>query len=466
MYSFRSATYTSLSPKLFEFVSPPNLSNPSLLLFNSSLAKSLGIDPHSCTVDSLLGSHSCEKSFAQAYAGHQFGHFTMLGDGRAIILGEHSLPSGECVDIQLKGSGRTKFSRGGDGLATASSMLREYVYSVVMRALGIPTSQSLAVILTNQTVLREQPYSGGILVRVMNSHIRFGTFEFVSNYCSLDEFRAFTDYVIDRHYSFLSSSSEKYLLFFQEVMKKCISTVVEWLRVGFVHGVMNTDNMSIVGLTFDYGPCSFMNRYHSHKTFSQIDQLKRYSFSRQRDMLKWNLSVLGETLLPLFGSDDRIAQQLLVQELSSFDELFSTAFFTMMKNKLGSKDISPVLIEEFLLFLETYQLDYTSTFIELMDPGTFDDPIFSSQEFVKWRNCFSSFHQDSSLMRKYNPYKILRNHLLEEALFEFEESGSLKKINELLAVLSSPYQKDDFLNKYYFHPPEDFDELYQTHCNT
>lgn len=460
-YNFQT-TYTKLSPKLFQKLETPRIIDPKILLINTDLIRNLEIsysedqDPRK-----LLES---SKPFAQSYAGHQFGYFTLLGDGRAIILGEH-VTKDKRFDIQLKGSGITRYSRGGDGKATDVSMIREYLYSYTLKNLGIKTSESLAVLSTNEKVLREKMYDGAILIRVMQSHIRFGTFEFVSKFCK-EELKEFTDYVINRHYPEIIDKKQKYLKFFQAVIKSTIDMVVDWYRVGFIHGVMNTDNMSITGETFDYGPCSFMNRYDPSTTFSQIDTYGRYSFENQKEILKWNLSVFGKAILHLFDKDSSKTQEIYQNEISSFDYHFEEKFYSMMRNKLGIKNLDNKLVDSFLDFLWDTKADYTNTFIELMYPNSFDDKAYLTPEFKNFRKKLEQIGLDLELMKKNNPQRILRNYLVEDALNEYKNSKNLKKVHDLIEAISKPYIKNDKLRKFQNPPPIEFDQTYKTHCNT
>ncbi len=307
------------------------------------------------------------------------------------------------------------------------------------------------MLLTNQEVYREKIHEGAILIRVMKSHIRFGTFEYVSKYFP-DELQNFTDYVIKRHYPELIEDKNKYLKFYEKVKENTINMVVEWYRVSFIHGVMNTDNMSITGETFDYGPCSFMNRYDTSTTFSEIDDQGRYSFANQKSMLRWNLNILWNALLSLLNNTTP----------SDFEEEFSLAFYTMMKKKLGINDGShTVLIDKFLLFLEQNELDYTNSFLELMNAESSE--AYRSKEFQQLKEEIRKVGLDKDLMKINNPQRILRNYLVEEAIAEYEKTKSLKKINELLFAMSSPYSK----SKEHQQPPsKEFDKNYTTHCNT
>lgn len=462
MYNFKT-TYTNLNENLFQIVELPEIHNPFIILHNEELQKELGMRVSSKFLEEELLGYNCSiKPFAQAYAGHQFGHFVILGDGRAMILGEHIIPNNKRFDIQLKGSGRTKYSRGGDGKATASSMIREYVYSYAINKLKIPTSKSLAVITLSQPVLREEIYDGAILIRVMTSHIRFGTFEFASKYLSENDFKQFVDYVIERHYSKLMHTNEKYILFFEEVTKNTINMVVDWYRVGFIHGVMNTDNMSIIGETFDYGPCAFLNRYNPKVTYSEIDTYRRYSFENQRKILKWNLNILAKTLFALADKDK------LQNIVDSFDKKFDLSFNTMMKRKLGIKkegDYS-ILIEEFLNLLKDNELDYTNTFLELMYPDTFTDSIYQSKDFETFRKKIKEVGLCIKTMEENNPQRIVRNYILEDALQDYHNNKNLYKVHDLLKAISQPYTRDGNLKKFQKPPRDDFDKKYKTHCNT
>jgi uncharacterized protein YdiU (UPF0061 family) len=408
----------------------------------------------------LAGQDRLEEPIAQAYAGHQYGRFTLLGDGRAMILGEH-VYDGNRYDIQLKGSGQTPYSGRGDGNATVSSMLREYLYSSAMQNLNIKTSRSLAVVETDETIERRRTEPGAILVRVMNSHIRYGTFQYVAGRAS-DELQRFTDYVIDRHYPQLTAGDRPYLKFFDAVMQLSIEMVVDWLRVGFIHGVMNTDNMSIDGETFDYGPCAFMNYYDEEAVFSSIDKHGRYAFGNQRPILRWNLERFAETLQPLCAQS-ALTHTELKAKLNEFEDRFDAQYYTMMRKKLG---IDQGLVDEVLDWLRRSNADYTNTFLELETPGTFDDPAFATAEFERLRNKLAAVGLDEESMQEANPRYIPRNHLVEEALDEYLETGELSKFKRLLTVLDSPYTLKDTCSQFQQPPPRELDAEHTTYCNT
>lgn len=462
-FSF-DTSYKELDSELYATATPSAIENPELLLLNKSLCDDLGLDDSELTGQILSGQDRLEEPIAQAYAGHQFGRFTILGDGRAIILGEH-VHDGDRYDIQLKGSGRTPYSGRGDGKATVSSMLREYLYSHAMHNLGINTSRSLAVLETDETVNRRQTEPGAILVRVMNSHIRFGTFQYVAARAP-NELAAFTDYVIDRHYPELADSDEKYIDFFDAVMRAAIAMVVDWLRVGFIHGVMNTDNMSIDGETFDYGPCAFMNYYDEDAVFSSVDEHGRYAFGNQRHILNWNLARFAESLQPLCEGSSTSFDEIKAR-LDEFDDIFEAEYYAMMRRKLGiPTDGAEGVVDEFLEWLRTSGADYTNTFLELEDPGSFDDPVYSSERFEQLREQVAEVGGDEDLMREANPRYIPRNYLVENALDQYVEERDLSRIKALLKVLDDPYEFNEATARFQQPPPREFDAEYTTYCNT
>ena len=462
-FSF-DTTYKQLDSELYSTATPSDIENPELLLLNKSLCDDLGLEESELTGQLLSGQDRLEEPIAQAYAGHQFGRFAILGDGRAVILGEH-VHDGDRYDIQLKGSGRTPYSGRGDGKATVSSMLREYLYSHAMHNLGIDTSRSLAVLETADTVNRRQTEPGAILVRVMNSHIRFGTFRYVAARAP-DELAAFTDYVIDRHYPELTNSDEKYVDFFDAVMRAAIAMVVDWLRVGFIHGVMNTDNMSIDGETFDYGPCAFMNYYDEDAVFSSVDDHGRYAFGNQQHILNWNLARFAESLQPLCEGSSTSFDGIKAR-LDEFDDIFQTEYDAMMRRKLGiPTDGADGVVDEFLGWLRTSGADYTNTFLELEDPGSFDDPVYSSERFEQLRERIAEVGGDEDLMQKANPRYIPRNYLVENALDQYVEEKDLSRVKALLKVLDDPYESNESTARFQQPPPREFDAEYTTYCNT
>jgi uncharacterized protein YdiU (UPF0061 family) len=462
-FSF-DTTYKDLDASLYSRTTPERIAHPEVLVRNDGVCADLGLETAKLDAEMLAGQDRLEDPIAQAYAGHQYGSFTILGDGRAMILGEH-VHNGERYDIQLKGAGRTPYSGRGDGRATVSSMLREYLYSYAMQHLNIKTSRSLAVVETDEAVERRRTEPGAILVRVMNSHIRYGTFQYVASQAP-DELQRFTDYVIDRHYPQLNATDRPYLEFFDAVMESSIEMVVDWLRVGFIHGVMNTDNMSISGETFDYGPCAFINYYDEETVFSSIDKHGRYAFGNQRPILRWNLERFAEALQPLCAQSPLTSAEL-EGTLDEFADRFDAQYYAMMRKKLGiTTDGEEELVDEFVEWLRTSNADYTNTFLELETPGTCDDSVFATAEFEQLRNRLAAVGLDAELMQEANPRYIPRNYLVEEALDAYLDTGELSKFKELLTVLENPYTSKDMCSQFQQPPPREFDAEYTTYCNT
>jgi serine/tyrosine/threonine adenylyltransferase len=471
-------TYARLPEVFHSPAVPARVKEPRLAILNQRLATELGLDFSGLSSEAIAeifaGQHPPEgtQPIAQAYAGHQFGGFTMLGDGRAILLGEHRTPSGALVDIQLKGSGRTHFSRGGDGLAALGPMLREYIISEAMAALGIPTTQSLAVVTTGEPVYRESIRRGAILTRVAASHLRVGTFEYAAR-LGEDAVRQLADYAIARHDPELAGSPEKYLQFLRAVADRQASLIARWQLVGFIHGVMNTDNMAISGETIDYGPCAFMNVYHPETVFSSIDRGGRYAYGNQPHIAQWNLARFAETLLPLFDPDGDKAVALAMEVLNDFPRQFQEDWQAGLRKKLGLQTDLPgdvELIESLLDWMVNSRADFTNTFRDLSEshPPTgqrYADPQFQDW-FVRWKSrlgpgCHATA---ATFMRSVNPAVIPRNHRVEEALRAAEDEDDLGPLHRLLDALSVPFEtRGDFSE--YRDPPED-ESGYRTFCGT
>jgi len=467
-------SYTQLPKMFFTRQHPTPVPNPELVMFNESLAASLGVP---LQVDVFAGNAVPEGAapLAQAYAGHQFGYFTMLGDGRAILLGEHITESGERFDIQLKGSGPTPYSRGGDGRAALGPMLREYIISEAMHGLGIPTSRSLAVVTTGETVMRESLLTGAILTRVASSHIRVGTFEFAANFGTLEELRSLADYTISRHFPGIANGENKYLLLLQEVIKRQASLIAQWQLVGFIHGVMNTDNMAVSGETIDYGPCAFMDTYHPATVFSSIDLHGRYSYENQPRMAIWNLARFAESLLPLLDEKEEKAVQLAQDQLEQFEGLYQNHWLAGMRAKLGLFDEAPedaALIRELLQLMERHKADYTKTFQSLTLEQKDGQALFTSPDYLRWyqkwqarlRRQPKSKEEIKALMKRHNPAIIPRNHLVEEALKAADE-GDLSVAHRLLHALQNPYEYGPEQEAFSQLPPPEF-RHYKTFCGT
>jgi uncharacterized protein YdiU (UPF0061 family) len=467
------------------FYSSQNLNpvrSPKLTILNESLASSLGLNIEELQsqdgISILAGNRSPDEGspLAQAYAGHQFGHFTMLGDGRAVLLGEQITPSGERFDIQLKGSGRTHYSRGGDGRAALGPMLREYIISEAMHALEIPTTRSLAVVSTGETVVRETGLPGAILTRVAASHIRVGTFQYVAKWCTVEELRILADYTITRHYPNVEADENRYLSLLQEMIKRQAALIAKWQLVGFIHGVMNTDNMAISGETIDYGPCAFMDVYDPATVFSSIDRQGRYAYGNQPYIAGWNLARFAETLLPLLHDNQEEAVKLAQDEISKYMELYEGNWLTGMRTKLGlfnEEEQDKSLIEDLLSMMEENRADYTNTFRAL----TFDKPedtvLFKTPKFAQWQALWEARKERQTeskdsiiqLMRNSNPAVIPRNHRVEAALEAAVEKGDDSVMKELLDVLSSPYEHTSEKAEY-CNLPSPSTRPYQTFCGT
>ena len=472
-------TYTRLPGVLFAHAEPARVREPRVTVLNHRLAGELGLDLGALSADvaaALFAGQTLPSGFqpiAQAYAGHQFGGFTMLGDGRAILLGEHRTPSGQLVDIQLKGSGRTQFSRGGDGRAALGPMLREYIISEAMAALGIPTTRSLAVVTTGEPVYRASPLPGAILTRVASSHIRVGTFEYAAR---KDEatLRALADYAIDRHYPELVDAPRKYLEFFRAVADRQAALVARWQLVGFVHGVMNTDNVAVSGETIDYGPCAFMDVYHADTVFSSIDHAGRYAYGNQPNITQWNLARFAETLLPLMDTDPEKAVAAAMEVLEDFPTRFERNWLAGMRKKLGlltDEADDAEMITSLLGWMQRSRADFTNTFRDLSE-GRLDGERYREPDFQTW---YAGWQQrlgrDSkppaaayAVMRTVNPAVIPRNHRVEAALSAVENRGDLSVLHQLLAVLASPYETGADSVQYREPPPDGC--AYRTYCGT
>ena len=429
-------------------------------------------------VEVLAGNRIPEGALplAQAYAGHQFGHFTMLGDGRALLIGEQITPQGDRVDIQLKGSGRTPYSRGGDGRAALGPMLREYIISEAMHALGIPTTRSLAVVTTGEFIIRETDLPGAILTRVAASHLRVGTFQYVAKWCTVEELKALADYTLHRHYPDVETDDNRYLSLLQEVIKRQALLIAKWQLVGFIHGVMNTDNMTISGETIDYGPCAFMDAYDPATVFSSIDTQGRYAYGNQPYMAGWNLARLAETLLPLLHENQEKAVELAQDAISDFNELYFSNWFAGMRAKLGllnEENEDETLIKDLLNMMKKYSADYTNTFRALTFNKPEDTVLSGTKEFDQWYELWQARlgrqqeSKDTSrqLMRDSNPAVIPRNHRVEEALKAAVEQEDYSVMERLLDVLSNPYAHTSDQADY-CTLPSDTTRPYRTFCGT
>jgi len=474
-------TYSKLPKSFLENIKPVPVKDPKLIILNKNLAEQLNLDFSKFSDTDLAQMFSGNslpegsETIAQAYAGHQFGHFTMLGDGRAVMLGEHLDKENKRFDIQFKGSGRTSFSRSGDGRAVLGPMLREYIISEAMHALNIPTTRSLAVVSTGEEVIREQMLPGAILTRVASSHIRVGTFQYIAATQNADDLKTLFNYTIDRHYPEIKDSKTKALDLLNLLMQKQCELVINWMRVGFIHGVMNTDNMTVSGETIDYGPCAFMDHYHPQTVFSSIDQNGRYSYNNQPRITKWNLARFAECIIPLIDQDEQKAISIATETINNFEKLYEEKWLNMMRDKLGlfgeDKD-DKHLIFELLTWMENNKADFTNTFCNLMDIQSIKDPIYQNQEYLnwtaKWKKRLEKNNTEKEkyleLMRSVNPIFIPRNHKVEEALKDVSEN-KLETLNQLLEVIKYPY-KDNGMLKDYQQPMSNENGEYKTFCGT
>lgn len=475
-------SYARLPEPYFVRQKPTPVSSPQLVIFNEGLANSLGL--HSKALESdegvaiLAGNDIPNEAdpLSQAYAGHQFGFFTMLGDGRAVLLGEQITPSGERFDIQYKGSGRTPFSRGGDGRATLGPMLREYLISEAMHGLGIPTSRSLAVVKTGEMVIRETALPGAILTRVSSSHLRVGTFEYARQWSSKEAFQELIDYTIERHYPEIKDDSNPFLSLFHQIIDRQAALIAKWQLVGFIHGVMNTDNMTLSGETIDYGPCAFMDRYDPDTVFSSIDTGGRYAYGNQPAIGQWNLSRFAGTLLSFFDDDEDKAIQLAKEGLLKYTTLYDNYWLAGMRAKLGlyhEEEEDKELINQLLSLMKKYEADFTNTFRDITQGTLTGSVLYESEGFKQWypewqkrlERQSTSQSEVEQLMRKSNPSMIPRNHRVEEALEAAVNDGDYSVMKRLLRLLKDPYaytSEQSTLNTL----PEPSASPYQTYCGT
>ncbi|WP_091647063.1 protein adenylyltransferase SelO [Micromonospora pallida] len=455
--------------------------DPRLLVLDEPLAVTLGLDPAWLRspdgVRLLVGAGVPEGAapVAQAYAGHQFGGFVpRLGDGRALLLGELVDAAGQLRDLHLKGSGRTPFARGGDGLAAVGPMLREYVVSQAMYALGIPTTRALAVVATGRTVYRETPLPGAVLARVAGSHLRVGSFQYARATGDVDLLRRLADHAIARHHPDAAGAEQPYLALLEAVIAAQAALVARWMLVGFVHGVMNTDNMTISGETIDYGPCAFLDAFDPATVYSSIDQHGRYAYGNQPVVAQWNLARLAEALLPLLHDDEEAAVDLATTALDGFRRHYDVAWSDGMRGKLGlpsdlgAPAVTP-LADELLTLLRDGQVDYTSFFRALAVAARgdrepvrrlFPDPVAVDDWLTRWH----ALAPDADAMDRVNPVYIPRNHLVEEALTAATD-GDLSPLERLLDAVTAPYDERPGLDRYAAAAPPDFGP-YRTFCGT
>lgn len=482
-------SYARLPSSFYARVHPTPVSAPYLLKLNRDLAVQLGLNPDELAtqagVEILAGKRIPEgaEPIATAYAGHQFGHFVpQLGDGRAILLGELVDREGMRRDVQLKGSGRTPFSRSGDGRAALGPVLREYIVSEAMAALGIPTTRALAAVTTGDEVMRETYLPGAVLTRIASSHIRIGSFQFFAARGDVDAVRALADHAIARHYPDAAGAARPYLALLEGVIARQADLVAQWLLVGFIHGVMNTDNMSIAGETIDYGPCAFMDAYNPATVFSSIDQFGRYAYANQPGIAQWNLTRLAECLLPLLAEDQHKAVEQAQEALSAFTARFNDEYLGGLRRKLGlssEREGDLALAQDLLERMAAGKADFTLTFRRLCEAALgpegdaavrslFEDPASYDEWAGRWRHRLGAEPEDPARrasMQRVNPAFIPRNHRVEAVIEAAVEKQDFAPFEDLLTVLSKPYEDQPAFASYAEPPPPD-GRIYKTFCGT
>ena len=473
-------SYSDLYKQFYTRIDPTPVNNPSLVIFNKVLSKELGIDlPEDKELLAQIFSGNKlpkkAKPISQAYAGHQFGHFSILGDGRAHLIGEQISPNGKRFDIQFKGSGPTPYSRNGDGRAALAPMLREYIISEAMYALNIPTTRSLAVVSSGESIMRSSLTEGAILTRIAASHIRVGTFEYANKMLDHSAVKQLADYAIKRHFPEFINQENPYLSFLKAVITQQAKLIASWMHIGFIHGVMNTDNMTISGETIDYGPCAFMDIFSMNKVFSSIDQNGRYEYGSQAHIAHWNLTKLAESLLPLLHENTDEAIKLAEVAISEYANDFNSAWIFGMRSKLGllnEEEGDYVLAQNLFSWMENAKADFTSTFRDLSYENLSDKDIYNSPDFKKWYDLWQARLSRNSkpiksalnTMRKCNPVIVPYNHLVEEALSAAEE-GDIQPFYKLLSALEKPFEFSSS-NEGFLNSTPDPNPHYQTFCGT
>ncbi|CAM2998350.1 protein adenylyltransferase SelO [Pseudoalteromonas distincta] len=450
---------------------PASVASPQLLLWNESLAKQFNINVAADLRASTFSGNEKQAipAVALGYSGHQFGHFSpRLGDGRAHLLGSINDDKNQLWDIQLKGSGATPYSRGGDGRCALGPAIREYVMSEAMHALGVKTTRCLAVVDSGETVYRNPPQAGAIVTRLATSHIRVGSFQYLATKGDVEGLKNLADLAIERHYPEITDTGpQRYLAFLGAVIKSQVELVVSWMRVGFIHGVMNTDNTLVSGETIDYGPCAMMNNFDFDTVFSSIDKQGRYAFGNQPNIANWNCARLAESLIPLISDDDEQAVSLMTPYINSFSEQFNAEFTAMWAQKLGlsAKNASgSELIAELLTLLKDNQLDYTNTFDALTESLKGETVV--PESLIEWRAKWVNLTDNNSykVMRAANPRVIPRNHVIEKIISEYNAAGSSELLERFIKIVADPYSDSEELSEFQAAPINDND--YQTFCGT
>lgn len=462
--------YTDIADNFAIEDQPSSVAAPQLLLWNASLAKQFNIEIEPQLRASTFAGNEPQqiKAVALGYSGHQFGHFSpRLGDGRAHLLGAISDDKDQLWDIQLKGSGATPYSRGGDGRCALGPAIREYIMSEAMHGLGIKTTRCLAVVGTGEAVYRNPPQHGAIVTRLASSHIRVGSFQYLATQGDIEGLKKLADVAIERHYpDIIETGPERYLAFLDAVIKNQLELIISWMRVGFIHGVMNTDNTLVSGETIDYGPCAMMNVFDFDTVFSSIDKQGRYAFGNQPNIASWNCARLAESLIPLINGDDEQAVNLMTPIISQFSTLFNEQYNQMWAKKLGlagHNEDDVELVSKLLLLFQEHKLDYTNTFDALTESLNGGD---LPEELTQWANTWQKRCDENSynVMRTANPRAIPRNHIVEEILAQYNQHGESELLSDFLTVMSNPYDKTPNLAR--FQEAGLDDPRYQTFCGT
>ena len=481
-------SYQNLPQDFFERINPVPVKDPQLIIFNNDLGRSLGIDQkiNKKELANIFSGNEILKGsspIALVYAGHQFGNFVnQLGDGRAVLLGEVSTPNQERFDMQLKGSGQTRFSRQGDGRSPLGPVIREYVVSEAMNALGIPSTRSLAAVTTGEKVFREVILPGGILTRIAKSHIRVGTFEYFATQKNTKNLKTLADYTIKRHFLSLKDVANPYLSLLEIVSERQIELISKWMGVGFIHGVMNTDNTSIVGETIDYGPCAFMDEYNPSTVFSSIDAQGRYAFGNQPLIAQWNMACFANSLLGLIDKDTEKATSKAQKVINNFPNKMSEAVMSVMCKKIGldsTKTNSQEALTKLLRIMLDNKSDYTLTFRYLSEiikgkrDSSFKQQFLEHNQISNWLKEWKELIKDQDLAKKEivlsmessNPVFIPRNHLVERAIEAAVENNDFSEMKTLLTILSKPYEEQSKYGEY-MKPPKPLEVVHQTFCGT
>ena len=458
-------SYLTLPEIFYSKTRAEKFPNLKVLLRNKNLINQLNVESDNFDTVIIESINNREiNSFSQAYAGHQFGHFTILGDGRATLLGEHINANNERFDIQLKGSGKTPYSRNGDGKGTLKSMLREYIVSEAMHNLNIKTTRSLAILNTGEKIQRETFEEGGILVRVAKSHIRVGTFQLASLSKRQNDIKELLEYTINRLHPEILNENDKYLKFFEKITQDQINLIIDWQRVGFIHGVMNTDNMSLSGETIDYGPCAFLDEYNPNKVFSSIDKNGRYAFNNQPKIALWNLARLAETFLHLIDTNEKIAIKKIENILKKYETIYHDLWLKMMKDKIGvnqNHEKDKDLIRELLDLMQIYKLDYTNTFVKIKYDNL--NKFGFMHEWISKLNQRRELNDKTKKINDANPKIIPRNHIIENILDDCSKEN-YNELNRFISLLNDPYNSD--IPDEYMKEPTNEEKVYQTFCGT